>query len=984
MTKNFATATLLKFSSFRAQPAYPVLRPVPGSVRSAMKNHNNHSFFILFRRLLGGLLGLQLLWLSAAHATSGIPDFHVLMINSYHPGYAWSDNIEAGLRQGLEQSGRHIELSVEYLDTKRFPASRQETLLSNLLLSKYDRYPPNLIVVSDNAAYEFILRERDKLFPGTPVVFCGYNHYRPQQREGLHDITGVNEEADINATVDTALNLHPEARSLAFIISTNDSTNQRITDNAEQTVFPRLRDRYRLEILRDPTLADVRQRLSELPKQSLLFIAGQVREQANGRMLTPIENGRLIAAVSPWPAYSFWDFYIGTGIVGGRVLNGLDQGLAAAAQALQILDGTPADRIPLQMQSPTSAVFDYQALQRFGIRRSALPADARIVGLPHSLWNEYRSELISGISLIALQTLLIFWLIRSMRERRQALRALARERQHLEQTVAERTADLQRNEQRMRALLDTARVGIFVVNGDGVITHANRYMGELFGRSPEQLLGSEYVSLIAPEEREVGREKMLQLMRSQINAVDLDRRYWRPDGSQFWGHLNGIRLTEQPGGDSNLIGVIADIDERKRVQDELEGYRQHLEALVAERTEDLRLAKEAAEAANRAKSTFLANMSHELRTPMNGILGMLALARRRMSDPTGSEQLDKAQIAARRLLTVLNDILDLSKIEAERVDLDRQPLQLGPLLDSVTQLQAPQARDKGLRFAVDIAPDLASRPLLGDSLRLSQILLNLTGNAIKFTQQGAVTVRVTRSDEQAETLTLRVDVCDTGIGIPQAVQARLFTSFEQGDNSTTRQYGGTGLGLAICKRLVELMQGEIGVRSEEQQGACFWFTVQLGKGRALPAAGESATETHAETLLWRHHSGQRVLLVEDEPLNAEITSTLLRIFGLQVSLAENGEQAVAHAGREDYDLILMDIQMPVMNGLEASRAIRQGPRNRQTPILALTANAYEEDRQRCLEAGMNAHLAKPVIPESLAQLLLAWLPQRSVGMASGE
>ncbi|WP_371322403.1 ATP-binding protein [Dechloromonas sp. ZY10] len=948
-----------------------------------MKKHNKKTNGMNIRHVLAWLFGLPLLWLPFALAAGELPDAHVLLINSYHPGYAWSDQIEDGLRQGLELPGKRIELSIEYLDAKRFPLSRQQPLLRSLLASKYEGYRPDLIVVSDNAAYEFILQERESLFPGIPVVFCGYNYYRPELRTAFKQLTGVNEAADINATVDTALAIHPQVRNLAFIISSNDSTNQGIAEEVEQSVLPRLKAAYQLEVLRDPTLAEVRTRLTAMPPNSLLFVAGQVREEANGRMLTPLENGRLIATASPWPAYSFWDFYIGTGIVGGRMLNGLDQGLAAAAQARRIIDGIPADEIPLQMQSPTSALFDYQALQRFGISRSSLPVDAKIIGQPRTLWHEHREEVLFGLSLIALETLLIFWLVRSMRERRQALRELARERLQLEQTVALRTADLQRNERRMRALLDTARVGIFVVNSDGVITHANRYMAELFGRSQEQLLGSEYVSLIAPEEREIGREKMLQLMRSQISAVDLDRRYWRPDGSQFWGHLNGIRLAEQPGGTSDLIGVIADIDERKRAQEELEGYREHLEALVAERTEALLLAKEAAETASRAKSAFLANMSHELRTPMNGILGMLALARRRIGEHPVGEQLDKAQLAAHRLLVVLNDILDLSKIEAERLDLDLQPLQLGALLDGVIHLQAPLARDKGLRFAVDISPELAARPLLGDSLRLSQILLNLTGNAIKFTREGSVTVRVRATGEQAETLTLRFDICDTGIGIPPEIQARLFTSFEQGDNSTTRQYGGTGLGLAICKRLVGLMQGEIGVQSEEQHGACFWFTLPLGKGHPLPATGLATMPSGAEASLRRQHAGQRVLLVEDDPLNAEITSTLLRVFGLQASLAENGAEAVACAASEDFDLILMDVQMPVMNGLAATQAIRQGSRNRQTPILALTANAFDEDRQRCLDAGMNAHLAKPVSPETLAQLLLAWLPERT-GDFSGD
>ena len=910
-----------------------------------------------------------------AHSAE-LPEVHVLLINSYHPGYAWSDELERGLKEELDRSGKRVELSIEYLDTKRFPLPRQQPLLRNLLSSKYANYPPKVVVVSDNAAYDFIVQERDRLFPGIPIVFCGYNNYRPEFRQQLRQITGVNEVANFTGTIDMALGMHPKTRTLAFLLSSNDSTNQRIGETFEDNVLPGLRERFQVKVFKDVTLAALKRDLETLPPDSLLFIAGQVREQANGRMLTPLENGRLIATAGHVPAYSFWDFYIGTGIVGGHVLNGYDQGHAAADMVKRILDGTPADDIPLQMISPTTPMFSYADLTRFGIAKSSLPPNAKIVGEPDSVWHKYKEGILSAVALIVLQSLLIFWLLRSMRERRLALAQLAEQSNQLEHTVSERTRSLQRSEQRMRALLDTAHVCIFMVDADGRITHANRYMSELFGRPQDELIGSEYVSLIAPEERDSGRAKMLQLMRSEIGSVDVDRHYWRPDGSLFWGHLNGIQLRDESTGEFQLIGVIADINARKQAQQELERYQQHLESLVEARTQELQQAKDAAEAANRAKSAFLANMSHELRTPMNGVLGMIGLAQRRMADPNGRSQLDKATSAAKHLLTILNDILDISKIEAECMAFESHPLQLGPLLENMAHLQVGLARDKGLIFAIDLPPALADLPLLGDALRLNQILLNLVGNAIKFTHQGRVTLLVRAETEDAQHARIRFEVRDTGIGIPHEIQHRLFSPFEQGDNSTTRRFGGTGLGLAICKRLVELMGGEIGVDSTEGHGACFWFSLPLSKN-AAPSASNLGGKQHdeAERALHRLHADKRLLLVEDDPLTADIVLTLLGDTGLNVEHAADGAAAVIAARQSAYDLILMDIQMPGLNGYDATRAIRQESLNRSTPIIAVTANAFDEDRQAAMAAGMNAHIAKPFLPETLYQTIHAWLSE---------
>jgi CheY-like chemotaxis protein len=294
--------------------------------------------------------------------------------------------------------------------------------------------------------------------------------------------------------------------------------------------------------------------------------------------------------------------------------------------------------------------------------------------------------------------------------------------------------------------------------------------------------------------------------------------------------------------------------------------------------------------------------------------------------------------------------------------------------DDVQRLLAPGAAAKGLQLSFSLAPGLAERPLLGDPVRLGQVLVNLVGNAIKFSERGEVAVRVAEIDDSPVGLRLRFEVADTGIGIAEADRQRLFSAFEQADASMTRKYGGTGLGLAISKRLVHLMQGEIGVESRPGEGSTFWFTACL-KPVATAAASEteSAVAEELEQELHRAFAGCRILLAEDEPVNAEVICLQLEATGLLVDIAEDGQKAVDLAGARDYALILMDVQMPRLNGLEATRAIRAGQRNQAVPIIAISANAFAQDRADCLAAGMQEHIAKPVQPVALYRTLLTWL-----------
>ena len=657
---------------------------------------------------------------------------------------------------------------------------------------------------------------------------------------------------------------------------------------------------------------------------------------------------------------------------------------------------------------------------------------------------------------------------------------------------------------------------IIITDRDGCIEYVNAAGLAASGYAPEELLGHNPRLLQSGLTPRATYESLWATLGAGRNwqGEFINKR----KNGEIYTEFVRISPVRQPDGQvTHYLAIKEDITERKHMGAELDRHRHHLEELVAERTAQLAAAREAAEAASRAKGAFVANISHEIRTPLNAIVGFTHLLQRHSQDPEQQDKLRKIAAAAGHLLAIINDILDLAKIEAGKMTLELRDFELDGVFDNVCALVREKAQAKGLELVVDSDPALAGM-LHGDPTRIEQALLNYAANAVKFTVQGSIVLRARLVEESGGELRVCFTVKDTGIGIAAAAQARLFGDFEQADLSTTRRHGGTGLGLAISRRLAEMMGGDVGVASEPGVGSTFSFTIGLARGsagharhpdinlkgvrvlvaddlpealaavgdmlavlglratraasgaaalaaaeaaardgtpfelalldwgmtdidaatlaarlRALPApptllalteaddaavtekarlagfrtalvkpltlsalhdalvgvqrnrdapvASAMPVATAVERMLAHDCRGARLLLVEDNLINREVALELLREVGCAVDLAENGAEAVAMAQRSDYDAILMDVQMPVLDGIKATRAIRALPGRASVPIIAMTANAFDENRQSCLDAGMNDHVAKPVDPDRLFATLLQWLPRRPADAA---
>ncbi len=519
------------------------------------------------------------------------------------------------------------------------------------------------------------------------------------------------------------------------------------------------------------------------------------------------------------------------------------------------------------------------------------------------------------------------------------------------------------SERNLRHAQSVTKTGSWALESDDTTLTCSQQLLDMFGFSYDETVTLEK---LAERIHQDDKKTVLSAWAELDNGMplDIEHRIVIEERTRWIRQL----ATVDPGSDGSkrrLIGTMQDITKLKLAEKELDRYRNHLEDLVYKRTRDLQEAKQAAETANVAKSAFLANMSHEIRTPLNAIVGLSELLRDEITESRQVEKLKYIDESAHHLLSVINNILDLSKIEAEQMEVEELPVNLSEILDSVIATMSARADTKGLSLIAELDPALVKKPLLGDRLRLMQLLINYADNAIKFSDTGEIRLNAELAENRPDHGVVRFSVTDRGIGIDQQTQKRLFKNFEQADASTTRKYGGSGLGLAINKQLARLMGGDVGVESEPDRGSTFWFTTVFRYDKSNSIESVQTTDT---TL----RQGSHVLLVEDNLVNQAVAQEQLKLAGLMVDTATDGREAVTKIAAGEYDVVLMDVQMPILDGTEATRLIRQT--GNTVPIIAMTANAFDEDRRRCRSAGMDDFVAKPVECSRLYETLAKWIP----------
>lgn len=534
------------------------------------------------------------------------------------------------------------------------------------------------------------------------------------------------------------------------------------------------------------------------------------------------------------------------------------------------------------------------------------------------------------------------------------------------------TNELEESKNRLQAIFDAIPDLLFEVGLGGHIYNYHSPRTDLLAAPPDAFLGKKFSDILPPE---VAAVCILAISEAHEKGYSTGKQYaLLLAHGKFWFELSVSRKPVNPGHEPRFIFLARDITGRKQAERELRELNEQLEARVEQRTHELSQAKAMAEAANQVKGEFLANISHEIRTPMNSILGLAHLALRAETSPNSRSYFKKILSSGEHMMGIIDDLLNFARIDAGKIKIEIVDFDLYNVMERLDNMIAGKVAEKGLELFLDIDHSIPNN-LRGDPLRLVQVLTNYADNAIKFTEKGRITIRARKVEESETSCLVRFEVQDTGIGMNDEVKSKLFQPFQQADTSITRLYGGTGLGLAISKQLVEMMEdGEVGVASVPGRGSTFWFSVHFGKG-SVPYEDEDTNETGVPQNVMTAIVGAKILVVENHLLNQEVVTKFLENVGAAVCVAQNGKEALDLLQKERFDCVLMDLQMPVLDGYETTRLIRANPALTGIPVIAMTANASEEDREKCMAAGMDDFISKPFKPYAFYAVIAKWLAQ---------
>lgn len=998
------------------------------------------------------ILIVACLWTMSAKAEDG--EHQILILNSYSQGHPWTDDEMEGFMEVYHREAPGaINPMVEYMDFNRYPEKENLRYLLDIYRYKYSGKRLDEVVVFNAPALSFALEHRAELFPEAHLIFAGISIFDDSvisnsKTSSYSKITGVVEKPEIAGTLETMLQLHPNARQVLVILDPADAENATLKELYEQ-IFP-FKDRLSFQMLQDSDMALVLSTVSALDNSSLI-LCGPINPNLKCQIFNSSDAETLISSASRVPVYGLWDFQLGEGIVGGKLVSGRASGENAATLAVKVLNGES----PPIINSSAVLKFDWHQMDRFDISQHSLPNGSKMINARPSIYDQY-SYLIMALATMLLSIVLGLVTISALnigqrsrkenelKESERKYRDLAvqlpqtvfeldsqgnivfinrfgsqlfgyttedlKAGLNISQVVAEEDKDridqsiklalkgdvqvqeyrlkkkndsaipviaysmpsvkegrivglrgifldiserkrtemaLKESENKFRALAEESPVGIYLVL-DWKFKYVNPRFAEIFGYSAQEMIADMSLKdIVLPEDWPKVEEGLQRSL-----AGDDESLYYEIRGLTNRGDLVFIELFGSMTSYESrpaVVGTALDITQRRHIED------------------DLLRAKEAAEAAARAKSEFLANMSHEIRTPMNAVIGMTSLILRTNLDQEQKEYIETIRNSGNALLSIINDILDFSRIERGKIELECRPIHIQSCIEEALNLISSQAAEKGLKLNFKQEGSIPEA-VVGDATRIRQVLINLLSNAVKFTEVGEIEVKVSASELSGDSYELHFSVRDTGIGISKETCARLFQPFSQADASTSRKYGGTGLGLAISKRLVELMGGRIWVESEEGRGCNFHFTLRTVASAGLPENELSAlpklpTQTNQDEQ--KRAKDLRILLAEDNPVNRRMATLMLRKLGYKADPVANGFEVILALERQKYDLILMDVQMPEMDGLKATREIRRRWPSNTVKIVALTANAIAGDREKCLEAGMDDYLCKPINLESL-------------------